>query len=142
MNLLFFLTPKDQTSYIEEDCTIRQALEKMDYHKFTTIPVIDAEGHYVSTLSEGDILRLIKNDCNFDLKTAEDTRLVDVARYRSYKALDINCKVEEVIEMSRNQNFIPMVDDRGMYIGMIKRKDVIDYIYKRVLCLRQALDDK
>lgn len=130
MNLLFFLTPKDQTSYIEEHCTIRQALEKMDYHKFTIIPIIDKEGRYVSTLSEGDILRHIKNCCNFDLQAAEETRLTDVERYRSYQALDINCSDTDVVDMAKNQNFIPMIDDRGMYIGIVKRKDIIDYYYK------------
>ncbi len=131
MNILTLLTPKDKTFYLNSDSSIRQVLEKFDYHKFTVVPLIDEEGRYLSTISEGDILRYIKNNCNFNLKYAENTKIVDIEIYRAYKALDINCSVKEIIELSLNQNFIPIVDDRGMYIGIIKRKDVISYFYMK-----------
>lgn len=131
MTILSFLTPKDQTSYLDSKATIRQALEKYDYHKFTVVPIIDKEGRYITTISEGDILRHIKNDFNFDLKSAEGTLVVDIDKYRPYQALDINCAVKEVVNLSLEQNFIPMIDDRGMYIGIIKRKDIISFFYAK-----------
>lgn len=129
MNILLFLTPKDSTSFLEYDCTIRQALEKMDYHKFSVIPLVDENGAFITTISEGDILRHIKNKGNFSLEDAQEDRLCDIPRYRPYEALDVNCNLEDVIDMSLNQNFIPLIDDRGMYIGIVKRKDVIQYFY-------------
>ena len=132
VNLMFFLTPKSKTFYIDQDSTIRQVLEKMDYHKFTIIPVIDEEGHYITTLSEGDLLRFIKNHCDFDLHMAEEVKIRDIEKYRPYRALDINGAINGVMDLSKEQNFIPMVDDRGMYIGIVKRKDIIYYLYKRV----------
>ncbi len=71
MNIITLLTPKEDTFYLDSRSTIRQALEKYDYHKFTVVPLIDKEGHYITTLSEGDILRYIKNNSNFDLEIAE-----------------------------------------------------------------------
>ncbi|MDE6655812.1 MAG: CBS domain-containing protein, partial [Anaeroplasmataceae bacterium] len=112
MNIISLLTPKDKTFYLDSKSTIRQALEKYDYHKFTVIPLIDKDGHYVSTLSEGDILRYIKNNCNFDLDVAESQSVDGIDKYRPYKALDISCSIQEVIKLSFEQNFIPMVDDR------------------------------
>ncbi len=129
MKLLLLLTPKNQTSYLEINSTIRQALEKMDNRKFTVVPLLDSAGKYISTISEGDILRYIKNHENFDLKAAENVRVCDIEKYRPYVALNSNADVQDVIEMSLNQNFIPMVDDRGMYIGIVKRKDVIAHLY-------------
>ncbi|MDE6241774.1 MAG: CBS domain-containing protein [Anaeroplasmataceae bacterium] len=131
MNIISLLTPKDKTFYLDSKATIRQALEKYDYHKFTVVPLIDKEGHYVSTLSEGDILRYIKNNCNFDLDLAESQSVDFIDKYRPYKALDISSSIQEVIKLSFEQNFIPMVDDRGMYIGIIKRKGIIRYFYER-----------
>ena len=46
VNIMSFLTPKDETYYIDADSTIRQALEKCDYHKFSVVPLVDAEGKY------------------------------------------------------------------------------------------------
>ena len=129
INLLTFLTPKCNTFYLEYNCTIRQTLEKIDVHKFSVVPLIDENGYYVSTISEGDILRYIKNNCNFDIKVAESVRINTLDKYRPYKALDINSKLEEVIRLSLEQNFVPVVDDRGVYIGIIKRKTIIDYLF-------------
>ena len=128
MNLLRFLTPKDQTHFLNESSTIRQALEKFDYHKFTVVPLVDDEGHYVSTISQGDILSFIKNNSGFNLDMAEDTLISEIQIYRPYKALEITATARDAYELSLNQNFIPFIDGRGMYIGMIKRKDIISYL--------------
>ena len=93
------------------------------------LPILDENGYYISTISEGDILRYIKNNCNFDIKVAESVRINTLDKYRPYKALDINSKLEEVIRLSLEQNFVPVVDDRGVYIGIIKRKTIIDYLF-------------
>lgn len=130
MNIITLLTPKKKTFYLDSNATIRQALEKYDYHKFTVVPLIDKEGHYIETLSEGDILRYIKNNCHFDLGIAETELLENIEKYRPYKALDISSSIQDVIKLALEQNFIPMVDDRGMYIGIIKRKGIIKYFYE------------
>ena len=131
MNIFNYLTLKADTFYLDYKCTIRQALEKLDYYKFTIIPLIDKNGRYVSTISVGDILRFIKNNCNFDLSLAENITLNKVEKYRPYKHLTISSKLTEVYNLSLEQNFIPIVDDRNMFIGIIKRKDVIKYIYEK-----------
>ncbi len=130
VNLLNFLTPKFNTFYLEDDVTIRQVIEKIDVHKFSVVPLLDSNGQFVSTISEGDILRFIKNNCNFDLEMAEKTKVKTIATYRPYKALSIYEPLEQVIHLSLEQNFVPIVDDRGVYIGIIKRKTIIDYLFK------------
>ncbi len=130
INLLNFLTPKCSTLYLEYDSTIRQALEKFDVHKFSVVPLIGKNGEFVTTISEGDILRFIKNNCHFDLQMAESYKIEAIEKYRPYKALPISTPIKEVIRLSLEQNFIPIVDDRGVFIGIIKRKTIIDYFFK------------
>ena len=133
MNLMSFLTPKDSTYYLEADSTIRQALEKFDYHKFSIVPLIDEEGHFISTISEGDILRYVKNNCNFDIELAENVRIDELEKYRPYKSMDITCNAKEAFHLLLDQNFIPMVDGRGMFIGIIKRREVLMYLYDNLM---------
>lgn len=38
MNIAFFLIPKKEVAYLPIKCTMRQALEKMEYHKYTASP--------------------------------------------------------------------------------------------------------
>lgn len=142
MNILSLLTPKEETFYVNTTATLRQVLEKFDYYKFTVIPLLDTEGRYLKTISEGDILRFIKNHCGFDIQMAENTLVEHIEVYRPYEALDINCSLKEIIMLSMRQNFVPLIDDRGVFIGMIKRKDIISYFYKKYPPKNDFLDDK
>ena len=130
MNIFTILTPKIQTDFIKSDSTIRQALEIFDFHKFNVVPLVDEEGKYVSTLSEGDILRYIKNEAKFDLEKAENEKIFNIEKYRSYEAITIDSSFDDILQLAINQNFVPIVDDRGMYIGIIKRKDIIEKYIK------------
>lgn len=130
MNIFTILTPKIQTEFIKSDSTIRQALEIFDFHKFNVVPLVDEEGKYVSTLSEGDILRYIKNEARFDLEIAESVRIDQIDKYRPYESITIDSSFDDILQLAINQNFVPIVDDRGMYIGIIKRKDIIEKYIK------------
>ena len=132
MNIFTILTPKSQTEFIEYDSTIRQALETFDFHKFSVVPLIDEEGKYVCTLSEGDILRYIKNEANFDIDVAESIKVNTIEKYRTYEALTVDASIDQILVLAMNQNFIPIIDDRGMYIGIIKRKDIIELYIKHL----------
>lgn len=132
VNLLIFLTPKSETLYLNQNSTVRQTLEKFDVHKYSVVPLIDDDGFFVSTISEGDILRFIKNSCKFDISVAEKIKIKDLELYRPYKALPISTPMDEVVRLALEQNFIPIVDDRGVYIGIIKRKSIIDFLLSKI----------
>lgn len=122
MNILFFLTPKSEVAYIYEDYTIRQALEKMEYHKYSAIPIISKDGKYVGTITEGDFLWTLKNDLNLDLKGLEDVPVTDINRKMDNSPVSINADIEDLVIKSLNQNFIPVIDDQDTFIGIIKRR--------------------
>ncbi|MCD8011494.1 MAG: CBS domain-containing protein [Lachnospiraceae bacterium] len=130
MNILFFLTPKSEVAYITEDMTLRQALEKMENHRFTCIPVLGADGRYVGSITEGDLLWAIKNQYNLNLREAEKLPITDVRRKRDYMPVYVNETVEGMFNLAMSQNFVPVVDDRRMFIGIITRKDILQYCYK------------
>ncbi|MCR5741115.1 MAG: CBS domain-containing protein [Gammaproteobacteria bacterium] len=128
-NIFDFFTPKSETYYLNINNTLRQALERFDFHKFTVVPVIDDEGKYVSSISDGDILRFIKNEYKFNFDEAELVKISSVPIYREYKPLSIDTPFEEIYKLSLDQNFIPLVDSSNHYIGIIKRKTIISYLF-------------
>lgn len=131
-NIIRFLVPKSETFYVDTTYTIRQFMEKADFHKFTVVPLLDEYGFYIGSVSEGDILRHIKNQCNFDLKVAESSKIVDIARYRSYSSAKVSAGIDDVFFLLTSQNFVPVIDDRGAFIGIIKRRSVMEYFYSLV----------
>ncbi|MGL5652822.1 MAG: CBS domain-containing protein [Paraclostridium sp.] len=132
MNILFFITPKSEVAYIYDDYTMRQALEKMEYHRYSAIPIINREGAYVGTITEGDLLWYLKNDLNLELKAIEDVYVCDVKRRMDNKPVSINANIEDLISKSMNQNFVPVIDDQNIFIGIIKRRDIIEYCYEKI----------
>ena len=130
-SILKLLTPKKATYFILDTSTIRQALEKFDAHKFSVVPLLDKEGRYVGTLSEGDILRYIKNRAHFNIEEAEHVEVKNIEHYRPYACLNIDATIEEVYALALDQNFVPLIDDQDHYIGIIKRKDVLIYLGKK-----------
>lgn len=127
MNILYFLTPKAEVETIEYDSSVRQGLEKMKYHGYAAIPVIDSQGRYKGTVTEGDFLWELYNDAKPDLKRLEKTYLKNIIR-RDYVAVKASASVDEILSRAYNQNFVPVVDDRDVFIGIIKRKDIIKYL--------------
>ena len=140
MNILFFLTPK---SDIFEDETLRQTVEKMEHRKFSCIPILNKEGKYTGTISEGDLLWGIKllNISSTDLKEMENVSIMAIPRRATYKPVHADADMEDLLDRAINQNYVPVVDDKGSFIGIITRKEIIKYCYKEMKKL-SALHEK
>ena len=80
MNILFFMKPKGEVSYLYDDFSMRQGLEKLERSGYTAIPVINRQGEYIGTITEGDFLWSLKNKFALDLKQAEEVPLTIVKR--------------------------------------------------------------
>lgn len=127
MNILFFLTPKEEVAYICEDDTLRQVLEKMEFHKYSSVPMINRRGHYVGTMTEGDLLWGIKNESNLNLREAEHISITSFKRRMDNKPVNANSDMEDLLDKAINQNFVPVVDDQKHFIGIVTRKDILKY---------------
>ncbi|MGI6713965.1 MAG: CBS domain-containing protein [Bacilli bacterium] len=131
MNIINFLKPKKEIVFIYSDFTIRQALEKMHIHRFTAIPIINQEGGYVGTITEGDLLWFIKENAFLDLKKAENLPVMSVPRKRDNRPVYISAHIEELYRLSLEQNFIPVLDDRAMFIGIVTRSDLLNFFQEK-----------
>ena len=130
MTILFFLTPKCDVAYVEEEDSLRNTLEKMEFHRYSAIPVLSKDGKFAGTLTEGDLLWEIKNQLNLDLKEAEKVLVKDIPMRKHFEAVGINSSMEGLVARSLTQNFVPVVDDLGHFIGIVKRRDLMDYLYR------------
>ncbi|MBQ6067733.1 MAG: CBS domain-containing protein [Clostridia bacterium] len=140
MNVLYFLTPKAEVEYININSSVRQGLEKMRYHGHAAIPVIDDAGRYMGTVTEGDFLWALYNDNNPDLKKLEKTELRTII-HKQYHPVRASAAIDEILNRAYNQNFVPVVDDRNMFIGIIKRKDIIKYLAAVKTDIPELTDD-
>ncbi|WP_088011953.1 CBS domain-containing protein [Gottfriedia acidiceleris] len=136
MNIAFFFTPKNDLVYMNNNSTMRQALEKMEHHRYTAIPLVDDNGKYVGTITEGDLLWKLKNTTSLSFTNTEEISLKEISLHNVYEPVSINAQIEDLFTRAIDQNFIPVIDDNEVFIGMVKRKEIIEY------CRRQLLNDK
>ena len=127
MNVLFFLTNKSDCHFIYDDFTIRQALEKMEQCRYTSIPILKRSGEYVGTISEGDLLWAIKNHYMMNMKDAEGRPVMEVPRRKDYLPANVTATVRQLLDLAVGQNFVPLVDDRNAFIGIVTRQRVMEY---------------
>jgi CBS domain-containing protein len=132
VNILFFLTPKSDVAYIFENETLRQTLEKMEHRKFSCIPLLSLDGKYRGTISEGDLLWGMKTLNVPDIKAAEGISIMAIPRRATYKAVHADSNMEDLLDKAINQNYVPVTDDQGYFIGIITRKEIIKYCYKEL----------
>lgn len=132
MNILFFLKPKNEVAVIYNDYSLRQVLETMEYHRYSSIPMLNRDGEYVGTITEGDLLWYIKDELSLNLREAEKLPVASVKRNRDYDCVRIDADIEDLIGKAKNQNFVPVVDDQNSFIGIVTRSDVIGHFYEKL----------
>lgn len=131
MNVLMLLKHKKEVAYLYDTNTLRQGLEKMKVHGYTAIPVLAADGSYVGCVSEGDFLWHMLEHQSCDIKEQEEYLVKDIIRKDFNPAVKIDVSMEELLERSMYQNFIPVVDDRNFFIGIVTRQDIIRSMMQR-----------
>ncbi len=138
MNILMLLTPKKNVAFLTNEMTLEQALHAFRINRFSSVPLIDRKGYYVGTITEGDILRYLETNSYENSLTAP---LSKITRNRDNAAVNINEEITQLLRISLHQNFIPILDDRGYFIGIVTRKDVLQYFFDK-MNVGESIDTK
>jgi CBS domain-containing protein len=136
MNIAFFLIPKIEVTYLPVNSTMRQALEKMEYHRYTAVPLIDEYGKYAGTITEGDLLWKMKNTPGLTFTDTERVMVKEIPLQMINNPVRVDAQMEDLLSLAIVQNFIPVVDDSEIFIGIIRRREIIEN-YVKQLCERK-----
>lgn len=131
-NILFFLMPKAMCAFVYDDYTIRQALEKMESAGYAALPILNRRGEYRGTLTEGDLLWALKNMCYMDMRQAEARRIMEITRRRDNIPVRVTTGMQDLVTRASTQNFVPVVDDKDTFIGIITRSAIIKYCSQQI----------
>ena len=126
-NILFFLTPKAMCSFVYDDYTVRQALEKMESAGYAALPILNKRGEYRGTLTEGDLLWAMKNMCYLDMRQAEARKIMEITRRKDNIPVRVTTTMYDLVQRASTQNFVPVVDDKDAFIGIVTRRAIIKY---------------
>lgn len=133
MNALNFLKHKSQVTFIYDDYSVKRAMDEFQVSGFTALPVIARDGKYVGSISEGDFLRFLLRYDVIDMAETEQIEVRDIPRRVSNQPILVDAKMEDLMATAMQQNFIPMVDGRGMFMGIVTRRDILDYFHRQLV---------
>ena len=131
-NILFFLTPKAMCAFLHDDDTLRQALEKMEVAGYAALPILNKHGEYRGTLTEGDLLWALKNLCNMDIRQAETHRIMEISHRRDNIPVRVTANMHDLVARASTQNFVPVVDDKDTFIGIITSSAIVKYCSQKL----------
>lgn len=131
-NILFFLTPKAMCAFVYDDFTVRQAIEKMEASGYASLPILNKKGEYRGSLTEGDLLWAMKNLCYMDMRQAEARKIMEIDRRRDNKPVKVTANMYDLVSRASSQNFVPVVDDKDAFIGIITRGAIIKYCQQQL----------
>ena len=131
-NILFFLMPKAMCSFVYDDYTVRQALEKMEVAGYAALPILNKHGEYRGTLTEGDLLWALKNLCYMDMRQAEARKIMEITRRKDHLPVKVTANMHDLVHKASSQNFVPVVDDKDAFIGIITRSAIFKYCVQQM----------
>lgn len=131
-NVLMLLTPKAGVACLQADNTLRQGLERMRAHGYTAVPVLRADGSYAGSVSEGDFLwHVLSHGAGGGMKGQEEYLVTDILRPGWNPPVRVDASLDALLKSALDQNFVPVTDDRGAFIGIVTRKDILHWAMER-----------
>ncbi len=121
------LTPKTKVEYLYNDITVSEAIAKMKRRRYALIPVLERNSNrYLYSISSGDLLYKITEIG--DVKKAESLPLSEVEINRLVIPAPQVQDIESLGDLLSSQNFVPIVDEKGIFLGLVTRRSVFNYL--------------
>ncbi|WP_438449043.1 CBS domain-containing protein [Gorillibacterium sp. sgz5001074] len=132
MDIKSFLYPKNEVSYLTTSSNMKEALDKLEACHYSAIPILDDHGVYFGTLSEGDLLWKMKATPGLHFDTMHEIPIVSINKRMKIECVAIGADLDEMLALAADQNFVPVVDDNRVFLGIIRRKDIIEYYTRNI----------
>ncbi|HEY5557095.1 CBS domain-containing protein [Acetobacterium sp.] len=124
-NHLFHLLPKSDTVFLANTDSYRQAYNMFILTNYAALPVINKKGQYIGTICEGDLLRVLSLSLSHPEINLDSFEVKDIEFKTKVQVAKVNESFEHLVELAVTQNFIPLVDDLGVFIGILRRQELI-----------------
>ena len=80
------------------------------------------------------MLWALKNMCYMDMRQAESRKIMEITRRRDNIPVRVTADMQSLVQRASTQNFVPVVDDKDAFIGIITRGAIIKYCQQELFC--------
>jgi CBS domain-containing protein len=137
-----------QVVTVRPQARVKEAIQLLDDHRITAMPVVDDQGLLVGVVSEADLLRgaLMPDRRTHEIPVEIEGRtntltVSDVMTPRPMSVTaDTDLAVAASVLVDRVIKSLPVLDD-GRVIGMVSRRDVIAVLARRDPLIKTEVDE-
>ncbi len=127
---------------------VKAAIQLLDQHQITAMPVVDDEGRLVGVVSEADVLRDAlmpdRRTHEIPVKVEGRTKTLTVDDVMTHLPMsvtaDADLSVAASVLVDTAIKSLPVVED-GRVVGMVSRRDVIAVLAKRDPVIEAEVDE-
>ena len=101
-NVFFFLKAKNSVKYLYDNISVEDGLALMRKHKYTAMPIINKEGVYVGTITEGDFLWYLLDHPSIHKEDLEQMEIRELIRGDFTPPVQIDVPVDQLFAQSLN----------------------------------------
>ena len=136
---------------VSEDDTVEKCANLLSTHDLSGLPVVDEEGHVKGIITEGD---LIKHNSSVQVpafieilggiiylenpnKYLEDVKksmghFVKTVMTEKVITVDLHTEIEDAAALLVQKEIkrLPVLDDEKKLIGIVSRKDIMNYLFR------------
>jgi CBS domain-containing protein len=142
MNVAFFLTPKSEVAFVSVGATLDEALVTMQRSGHPTLPVLRGDGSYLGTVSEATLLVALLHAEIDHQPVPHEEPLAALPVDHACPVLGVGASIESVLLRVVDHSFLPVVDDRGAFIGIVRRRDVVSHFAHFLLASAIAFEPR
>ena len=68
------------------------------------------------------------------MKRTEQVGIMEIDHRCDNQPVSVSTNVEDLFIKATDQNFVPVIDDKNAFIGIIPRKKILQYCLDRYIC--------
>ena len=127
MNVAFFLIPKSQVAWIPIRSTLQHAMRQLEQSGSSALPVVDGAGRYAGAVTEGDVMRELHGVPAVTPRATERGQLAQICLRTNVRPVGIDAQIEELFDRAIEQSFVPVIDSREVFVGIVRRREILEY---------------
>lgn len=124
MNVPMLLNPKSVTTYLMANASISEGLLKLRECGFSAVPVLCEDGQYYGTVYSSDFLDYILDNGIHP----NSPPIAEIVRQGKNPAVNIDADLSYLYDRLLETNFVPVVDGRSCFVGIVTRKKLMTYL--------------
>lgn len=120
-----FLIPASRIAFVQDDNPLYHAFLILTKVKYSKIPVLDKERRVVGLLSLAMITDKMLQTDQISIDPLNELKVKDVMQSDFDKINFVNTTLETQLHLLIDNAFLPVIDDRGVFQGLLTRREWI-----------------